>query len=123
MKACNQCGKCCIKYGNGQLSASEEDIKWWDLHKPHIYKYVHQGSIWVNPKNQAPLTECPWLQKQANNVYTCAIYFDRPEDCRYYPSSISEMISDGCEMLEPSDIKDLKRAQQKLNTIMADSHQ
>ena len=32
------------------------------------------------------------------------------------------MISDGCEMIEASDLKDLKKAQAKLDIIMSDSH-
>ncbi|MFA0704132.1 YkgJ family cysteine cluster protein, partial [Vibrio sp. 10N.222.48.A3] len=26
MKDCNQCGKCCIKYGDGDLAATQEEI-------------------------------------------------------------------------------------------------
>lgn len=122
MKQCNQCGKCCIKYSNGGLSASAEEIQYWEQYKPHIYEYVSGGKIWCDPKNEQPLTQCPWLSKQENNVFTCDIYFDRPDDCKYYPTSILEMINDNCEMLEPNDLKDTKRAQHQFNIIMADSH-
>jgi hypothetical protein len=54
--------------------------------------------------------------------YSCDIYFDRPDDCKYYPSNVQEMILDECEMIEPSDLKDLKKAQAKLDIIMSDSH-
>jgi len=121
MKQCNQCGKCCIKYSNGGLSASAEEIQYWDQYRPHIYEYVSDGKIWSDPNNGQPLTQCPWLRKQENNMFTCDIYFDRPDDCKYYPTSVLEMINDKCEMLETSDLKDTKRAQQQLNIIMADS--
>ena len=87
-----------------------------------IYEYVHEGKIWHDPQTKAQLIHCPWLTKQANNIYTCAIYFDRPEDCRYYPSTIQEMIQDQCEMLEANDLRDVRNAQKRLNNIMADSH-
>ncbi|GAA0408941.1 hypothetical protein GCM10009133_16850 [Cocleimonas flava] len=56
-----------------------------------------------------------------SNVYTCDIYFDRPEDCRYYPSTIAEMIKDGCEMMDDNDKANPKKAQQDLDRIMVDS--
>jgi len=121
MKNCNQCGKCCIKYGAQDLSASSDDIAWWDQHRPHIYQYVNNGKIWISPENKDPLDRCPWLRQQDNNVYTCDIYYDRPEDCRLYPSTINEMIEDQCEMIEPIDLTDLKSAQAKLNRLMMDS--
>jgi Fe-S-cluster containining protein len=52
---------------------------------------------------------------------TCDIYHDRPEDCRHYPVDIAQMFKDDCEMLEPRDLNDLKRAQKKLDAIMIDS--
>lgn len=122
MKNCNQCGKCCVKYGAQDLSASPEDITWWDQHRPHIYQYVNNGNIWVNPESNNPLDRCPWLRQQDNNIYTCDIYYDRPEDCRYYPSSINEMIQDQCEMLESIDLTDIKASQAILNQLMLDSH-
>ncbi len=122
MKNCNQCGKCCVKYGAEDLSASLQDITWWDHHNPDIYKYVSNGKIWIDPNNGKPVKRCPWLKKQANNTYTCEIYFDRPEDCRLYPSTVSEMFTDECEMLEAKDLNDLKAAQRQLDKLMHDSH-
>jgi len=62
------------------------------------------------------------LQKEPNSkIYTCAIYYDRPEDCRYYPSTIAEMIKDECEMLEAGDLDNPKKANRRLDEIMADS--
>lgn len=122
MKDCNSCGKCCIKYGNGGLSASDQDIEMWELFKPDIHLYVRRGEIWFDPQSGQQLTTCPWLRKSPDqNSYLCDIYLDRPEDCRHYPSHVNEMIDDQCEMLEPQDLKNLKQAQRKLDIIMTDS--
>jgi len=127
MKECNQCGKCCIKYGGGDLSASKEEIDLWELFNPEIYEYVKNNEIWFDPKTGMRLSTCPFLEiapkkePLAKNMYTCSIYLDRPEDCRHYPSLITEMIRDECEMIEPSDIKNQTRAQQKLDILMIDS--
>ena len=51
-------------------------------------------------------------------MYTCDIYFDRPEDCRDYPSLVTEMIDHGCEMIEAIDLQDLTKAQERLNQLM-----
>lgn len=123
MKSCNQCGKCCIKYSDGGLSASTAEIEHWREFSPDIYRYVsREGNIWVDPDTGKQLTHCPWLKKLPNqNKYTCDIYHERPADCRYYPSNIEEMIRDECEMLEVSDIKNPKQAQKLLDQLMADS--
>jgi Fe-S-cluster containining protein len=127
MKACNQCGKCCIKYGGGDLDASKQEIDLWELFNPEIFEYVKNYEIWFDPKSGLKLTTCPFLevvpQKNllAKNKYTCGIYLDRPEDCRHYPSLISEMINDECEMIEASDLQNQRKAQTKLDILMIDS--
>lgn len=122
MKDCNQCGKCCIKYSNGGLSASKSDIELWDVFKPDISRYVRDGKIWMDPDTGKQLELCPWLRKAPDqNVFTCDIYYDRPEDCRIYPTAIDEMIRDECEMLEPKDFSDPKQAQKALDKLMQDS--
>ncbi|UZE96050.1 YkgJ family cysteine cluster protein [Alkalimarinus alittae] len=126
MKECNSCGKCCIKYGDGDLSASKDDIEMWELFRPDIYRYVRNNQIWFDPESGKPLTRCPWLREEppqgTNSVrYSCDIYRDRPEDCRHYPSLIDEMQRDECEMLEPHDLLKPRQAQQKLDLIMTDS--
>ena len=120
MKDCNQCGKCCKKYGgDGGLSATHEEIDWWQSHRPNIAKFVQRGQIWVDPETGDSLGVCPWLRKAPDQeVYTCDIYFDRPEDCRDYPSLVSEMIADECEMIEVVDLQDLTKAQARLNQLM-----
>lgn len=122
MKECNQCGKCCIKYSDGGLSVSEEEIQSWELFRPDIRKYVLAGEIWFSPDTQQPIKLCPWLRKDPQqSLYTCDIYHDRPEDCRLYPTNIDEMIRDECEMIEVRDLQHPLKAQQQLDQIMADS--
>lgn len=127
MKDCNQCGKCCIKYGDGALSATREEIELWEIFQPEISKYVKGGEIWFDPKTGSRLGACPFLEvvsntyKHAPNKYVCSIYLNRPEDCRQYPSLISEMIRDECEMIEPIDLKNKKQAQVKLDALMIES--
>lgn len=125
MKTCNSCGKCCIKYSDGALSASEAEIELWEVFNPDIAQYVRDGEIWADPSSGKLLELCPFLRKTTDvksvAKYTCDIYFDRPDDCKYYPSNVREMISDECEMIEKSDLLDLKKAQTKLDVIMIDS--
>lgn len=122
MKECNQCGKCCIKYGDGGLSASDSEIEFWEIFRPHIHSYVSDGAIWIDPKTNQPLKRCPWLIKAPDqDKYFCEIYYDRPDDCKYYPVNIKEMIRDECEMLEAKDFKQPRQAQNILNQLMADS--
>lgn len=124
MKDCNQCGKCCIKYSDGGLSATQDEIDWWEIFRPNIARYVSNGDIWVDPETGQALTRCPWLQStNASNktIYSCQIYHDRPDDCRHYPTHIDEMIRDECEMLEPKDLQHPKQAQRSLDIIMVDS--
>lgn len=123
MKECNSCGKCCIKYSNGGLSASKQEIELWQTFNPSVAEYVSHGEIWADPKTGQLLELCPFLRLEENSTrYSCDIYYDRPDDCKYYPSTVQEMILDGCEMIEAQDLKDLKRAQTKLDLIMTDSH-
>ena len=122
MKDCNQCGKCCIRYGNGGLSASIDEIEYWAVFRPHIHKYVNSGNIWTDPETGQQLTRCPWLRQISNqNKYTCGIYYDRPDDCKYYPVNITQMIEDDCEMMETRDLASPKQAQNTLNRLMVDS--
>jgi len=83
---------------------------------------VSNGKIWRSPETGELIELCPWLHKGTDsNVYTCEIYYDRPDDCRFYPSTIAEMVNDECEMLDESDKANPKKAQQDLDRIMADS--
>lgn len=127
MKDCNQCGKCCIKYGDGDLSATQEEIDLWEIFNPDIFDYVKNNEIWFDPKSGVRLNRCPFLdiapktKPDEKDRYTCSIYLDRPEDCRHYPSLIAEMVRDECEMIEVSDLSKPKQAQVKLDILMQDS--
>jgi hypothetical protein len=122
LKQCNQCGKCCHKYSDGGLSASSTEIAYWDTFRPDIYLYVSEGGIWKSPETGEQLEVCPWLKQLPEQIkFTCEIYGDRPDDCKYYPVTIEQMILDECEMLEKQDLDDHKRAQRVLDKLMADS--
>jgi len=126
MKNCTQCGKCCIKYSDGGLSASESEIELWDIFRPDIYQYVRNGEIWMDPVTGKQIKRCPWLREAPGTesgkvIYTCDIYYDRPEDCKHYPVTIEQMINDDCEMLEPQDLTKPKNAQKTLDKLMFDS--
>ena len=122
MKECNQCGKCCINYSNGGLSASASEIDLWENSRPDIARFVSNGKIWMDPITGKQLELCPWLKKVPNqNKYTCDIYYDRPDDCKFYPVNIGDMINDECEMLEPRDLNNLAKAQKTLDELMADN--
>lgn len=128
MKPCNQCGKCCIAYSDGGLSATPAEVEWWEVFRPEIAHYVNQGDIWCDPDTGAQLTRCPWLVEglveestSAKPKYGCSIYHDRPDDCRHYPIDLAQMRKDDCEMLEARDLLHPKRAQQRLDDLLADS--
>lgn len=76
----------------------------------------------MDPDSGEQIELCPWLRKGPDqNLYTCDIYFDRPDDCRFYPVTIEQMIVDECEMLQPADLRDTSKAQRALDLIMIDS--
>lgn len=124
MKECNQCGKCCIKYGGGDLATTTEEIDLWEQFHPEIFKYVKNDQIWFDPETNVRLKQCPFLEITSQKTrhspikYSCSIYSNRPEDCRSYPALISEMIRDECEMIEAGDLLNLKDAKIRLDAIM-----
>jgi Fe-S-cluster containining protein len=99
----------------------------WALFRPDIADYVQKGKIWMDPITGKQIDLCPFLRLAPSPpgseqvIYTCDIYYDRPDDCKYYPVTIKQMLDDECEMIEIQDLTDLKRAQKTLNTLMADS--
>jgi len=128
MKECNQCGKCCIKYADGGLSATATEISWWESARPDIARFVRAGEIWCDPETGQKLSRCPFLCEELSQqqglerrVYSCSIYHDRPDDCRHYPVNITEMVIDECEMLEPQDLLDTPQAQKLLDKMMVAS--
>ena len=121
MKECNQCGKCCERYSDGGLSATENEIEFWEIFRPHIYNFVSGGKIWIDPNTGDQIERCPWLRQLPNQgKYVCDIYYDRPDDCKHYPVTIEQMIKDECEMLEARDLASPKQAQNDLDKLMAD---
>ena len=111
-----------MKYSNGGLSASASEIEFWETFRPDISNYVLDGDIWISPDTGKQIELCPWLKKLPNqNKYICDIYYDRPDDCKYYPVTIDQMVKDECEMLEARDLSKPKQAQKALNKLMADS--
>ncbi len=101
----------------------------WELFRPDIAQYVKKGLIWASPKTGNLLNYCPFLRVipadpgnvKAKDIYTCDIYYDRPDDCRYYPVTIKQMLNDECEMLEDKDLANPVKAQQELDILMKDS--
>ena len=111
-----------MHYADGGLSASAGEIESWRIFRPDIYKFVNDGKIWINPESGKQLAQCPWLRKLPDqNKYVCDIYDDRPDDCKYYPTTIEEMVEHECEMLQAHDLDNLKQAKKTLDQIMADS--
>ncbi len=122
MKDCNQCGKCCTHYSDGGLSASAGDLERWETDRPDIADCASGGKIWIDQVSGEQLLRCPWLQKlPEQDKSICRIYYDRPDDCRYYPVDIEQMLRDDCEMLEARDLANPKQAQRTLDLLMADS--
>lgn len=94
----------------------------WRLFRPDIAEYVKNGLIWMSPINGNQLSLCPFLRQVPNQqIYTCDIYHDRPDDCRAYPVTIKQMLNDECEMLEKVDEAQPVVAQQTLDRMMAES--
>lgn len=81
----------------------------------------------MDPDTGEQLKRCPWLEllpadsKTGREKYGCGIYQDRPEDCRHYPTSVDEMVRDGCEMIEVRDLDAPEQAQKTLDRLMSDS--
>jgi len=104
------------------LSASNSEIDWWETNRPEIFSHVRGGKIWISPVTGKQMVRCPWLRKlPKQNKYICRIYYDRPEECKHYPVTVNQMVRDQCEMLEPRDLLNPRKAQRTLDNIMADS--
>jgi Fe-S-cluster containining protein len=109
MRACTQCGKCCLEYkGDNWLgSATEADVLLWLMRKEEVLDYIDGTThdLWVSPFTGEKMQQCPWLSKlPSEEKYTCLIHGVRPEVCRDYPIDIEQMISLECEMLEAGDL-------------------
>ncbi len=109
MRACTQCGKCCLKYeGDNWLgSATEADMLLWLIRAPEVLDYVggNRYDLWVSPEPGKEMQRCPWLDKlPSQETYECRIHDVRPEVCRDFPIDIDQMIDLDCEMLEAGDL-------------------
>jgi Fe-S-cluster containining protein len=109
MRACNHCGKCCLKYeGDNWLgSATEADMLLWLIRAPEVLDYAGGTGrdLWVNPETGKEMQRCPWLDKlPGQKKYQCQIHDVRPEVCRDYPIDFVQMIDLDCEMLEAGDL-------------------
>ena len=101
----------------------------WELFRPDIAQYVKKGLIWASPQTGKLLNQCPFLRvisaesgnSNQKDIYTCDIYYDRPDDCRSYPVTIKQMLNDECEMLEDKDLANPIKAQRALDVLMKDS--
>jgi Fe-S-cluster containining protein len=117
MRACTQCGKCCLLHagdpGNEQSTntglgmATDEDLARW-RDRPDIMRFIDPGlpDLWVSPRTGEDTERCPWLRKlPRQHKYKCRIYDVRPNACRGYPVDIEQMVRDGCELLEEGDLE------------------
>ena len=78
--------------------------------------------MWKDPDSGEQMERCPWLRQVPNqDRYTCDIYLDRPDDCKFYPVTIDQMVEDECEMLEVQDLGNPKQAQKSLDKVMSES--
>jgi Fe-S-cluster containining protein len=109
MRACTQCGKCCLKYDGGDWlgSATEADRLGWLIYEPKVLNYVDDRlhDLWISPVTGEKMQRCPWLRNlPGQEKYTCRIHDARPEVCRDYPIDIEQMIHLDCKMLEAGDL-------------------
>jgi len=74
------------------------------------------------PRQWATARTLPWLNKvPGEDKYLCGIYYDRPDDCKYYPVTTAQMVADDCEMLDVKDLRNPKQAQKDIDKLMTDS--
>lgn len=85
--SCLQCGQCCKAFG-WHLRCSDQDLARWrargrdDL----LARVNHLGWIWVDPHSKQPVAPCPFIDRIDPEHFRCAIYEDRPDMCRDYPT-------------------------------------
>lgn len=104
--ACTGCGKCCLDESYmGSLPASVADVRRWKKEGRHdILQYVahvHDGiyDLWVI--DGIELLRCPFVRKnRGQQTYRCTIHETRPDACRNYPVTASQMLEIGCEIVE-----------------------
>ncbi len=84
---CLCCGQCCEAFG-GHLQASPSDLeRWRQRGREDILRRVSSiGWLWIDPETGALADRCPYLEETGPQTKVCAIYEDRPEICRDYPT-------------------------------------
>lgn len=84
---CLQCGQCCESFG-AHLRASPHDLKRWQEHgRQDLLDCANRlGWIWVDPETKEPVDVCPHIVRDDPEHARCAIYDDRPDICRDYPT-------------------------------------
>jgi Fe-S-cluster containining protein len=84
---CVQCGQCCESFG-GHLRASPHDLKRWREHgrQDLLDSANHLGWVWVDPVTKERVSPCPHIDRSDPEHVRCAIYADRPDMCRDYPT-------------------------------------
>lgn len=103
---CQQCGRCCLKYG-ACLCATDEDIELWErTGRQDILEWIGMllgelPDLWINPSTGEEASRCPFLRKlPGKNKYICRIYNAKPEICREYPVNKKQVLEDGCPGLK-----------------------
>jgi len=86
-KTCLQCGQCCEAFG-GHLHASPQDlIRWRERGRDDLLARTNRlGWIWVDPDTKQLVDPCPHIDRNDPEHFRCAIYPDRPDMCRAYPT-------------------------------------
>lgn len=86
-QSCLQCGQCCESFG-GHLTASPQDLIRWREHgrEDLLAQTNHLGWIWVDPETKKLIKTCPHIDRSDPEHARCAIYEDRPDICRSYPT-------------------------------------
>lgn len=84
---CLQCGQCCESFG-GHLTASPHDLARWRERGRHdlLGRTNRLGWVWVDPETKALVKPCPFIDRSDPEHARCAIYDDRPDMCRAYPT-------------------------------------
>ena len=84
---CLQCGQCCESFG-GHLRCTPNDLARWREHGRDdlIAQSNRLGWIWVDAQSKQPVSPCPFIDRSDPEATRCAIYVDRPDMCRDYPT-------------------------------------
>lgn len=84
---CLECGGCCESFG-GHLKASARDLdRWRKAGRSDLLARVNRlGWLWVDPVTKRAQAPCPFIVRIDRERARCAIYEQRPDICRDYPT-------------------------------------